>query len=141
LFSNELKDYFPAIGDRSKNYIQWRYLKNPLYEFNIDLFRRASDGSISGYVIYTAIDNGINVFDIIAKDESNFKGVFAHFLKKLKKTKIKSVSINAFQDNPLLPFISSFLFFERQDSVPLHYCADSMSLPDGWVFFSGDRNI
>ena len=141
LFRGEIENTYRVLGERSREYLKWRYFENPLYRFNMYVFRRTSSGSMLGYVIFTSLHNTIHIFDMVASHEEVFKGMLGQFLRDARRDGYDSVSIRMLNDNPLCSCIKLFGFMDRKENVALQVFGDCNFSSKEWVFFDGDRNI
>jgi hypothetical protein len=140
-FRGEIENTYRVLGERSREYLKWRYFENPLYRFNMYTFRQTSSGSMLGYVIFTSLHNTIHIFDIVCSQEEVFKRMLGQFLRDARRDGYDSVSIRMLNDNPLCSCIKLFGFMDRKENVALQVFGDCNFSSKEWVFFDGDRNI
>ena len=129
------------LGDHSSAYLNWRYLKNPLYQFHILTYIGKLKRDLLGYVIYTIGNGALEIHDIIAID----KKCLVRLLKKIvgfaRQQKYHSIYLGIFENNLWLKKLKTYWFFDSKYEMKLFFSDDIAQFPKNWTFFSGDRNI
>jgi len=146
LFNDASKAY-RIVGDRSADYLNWRYGRNPLYCTDKLIVRE--NGILKGYIVYY-IENNIAVFkDILClPDKKIAESILAYWIKSMRKKGVHSISTVLMEHNP---FIKSFLhvgFKLRPDesSVYVYARKDDDIEPvwtkgSNWYMTVGDRDV
>lgn len=141
LFWRKIKDRFSTIGERSADYLKWRYFKNPLYRFSMFTYSKTLDNTFLGYIIFNVQNNNVHIFDILPEKEKFVNLIIGRFIKEMRNLNYSSLSIGVLRNNPLYSYIKYFGFVDSHEDVPVLYAGDSKLIPQNWVFFSGDRNV
>lgn len=141
LFWAGIDNQWLTMGERSPNYIKWRYFQNPLYKFNVHIFRQFSGGPVLGQIVFTAGNNRVHVFDMLSTNRQVFASILAQFLRDMRKNGYDSISVRVIQDSPLTEDLNNFGFSDRNNAVSLLFAGNSKFLPTKWLFLDGDRNV
>lgn len=129
------------LGDHSSAYLKWRYLKNPQYQFHILTYKEKAGGDLLGYVVYTIINETLEVFDIVAVDGNYIIKLLKKIVGFARQQKYHSIYLTVFKNNVWLKKLKTYRFFDTKYEMKLFLACDQGCLHENWLFFAGDRNI
>ncbi|MBC8231139.1 hypothetical protein H8E77_16425 [bacterium] len=153
-FGEEFSDFYEKFrkqnkvsGVRSDEYLNWKYLENPLYEAQTHLIRMNDE--LVGYIIYSADNEVAQVREVcyLGRDNAD-KYLLASFLSYLRGQAVCSVSFVLLDSNPFIDTLKHFGFKLRTDvsSSVIAYTSSSSELAEivldgqNWFMTVGDRD-
>lgn len=130
------------VGDRSADYLRWRYLRNPLNRFRFLVCADRSDREIGGYaVFFVNEENKMDIYDIVAIEKECSDSLRISLIKICRKERRRALYFVAANGSLRLKDFRRFRFLNTE-SVQRLYCHGGAGIPlDRWDFSSGDRNI
>jgi hypothetical protein len=130
------------IGDRSAQYLTWRYAQNPLYQFRLLTCRGGASSQLEGYTLFTLFErNKLKVYDICALDDGITERLIATLVGIARREGCQAIYYRAPLSNHKLRIFKQFRFFNAKDALELYYKGRSGIPLESWDFTSGDRNI
>lgn len=110
---------FGVIGERSADYLKWRFTKCP--EMRYECFTLASRGSgeLLGYIIWYRADESICITDLLAVDDAATDLLLAEFTRRARKLKADAIRLSCFATPRFYAQLESAGFSRRQDSYPV----------------------
>ncbi len=127
-------------GNHTKEYLTWRYLKNPHFVFRIAAFKD-SEGRLHGYIVYILDGNRIDIFDIVAMKNAVVQQLIRYVTEVGRHAECKSVYITIGPTSPWLGVLKWNLFFDTKFDMKLYSFGNDELMKKEWCFFAGDRNI
>lgn len=127
-------------GVRSKEYLTWRYLKNPQYVFRIAVLKD-HHGRTRGYAVYMSGDDYIEIYDIIAQENVVVQNLMKYLAQVARDADCKSIYITVGPMNPLAGTLKWNLFFDTKFDMRLYAFGNDELMRKEWCFFASDRNI
>ena len=128
-------------GEYSLSYLDWRYRRNPEYDFKVFTFRIEAGSSILGFFVFTLDKNHLELYDIVALEDK----ILLMMIKKVgvicREAKCRGIYSMVYERNPLLPLLKKCCFFDTKDQIELYLYAEKMEGMGCWAFTSADRNI
>lgn len=140
---------FNIIGERSKDYLNWRYLQSPHKNYHLFSLARKDNQEVWGYIVYY-IENKVGfIADMLFLNfGSAFESLLSEFILYLRGQDVESISILLFGCLPLEKKLKSFGFVRREEeSRILVYLdknspyADFVLNGSNWLLLEGDRDI
>lgn len=140
---------FDIIGERSKDYLNWRYGQSPHRSYHIFSLIKKDNQEICGYVVYY-VENKVGfIADILFLDFGSALDILlSEFIVYLRDQDVESLSILLFGCPPLAKKLKSFGFLLREEeSRILVYLdrnspyADFVLNRENWLLLEGDRDI
>jgi len=130
------------VGDRSANYLRWRYLRNPLNRFRFLVCAGRSEGEIGGFAVFCVHEeNRVDIYDIVAIEGECSDSLRMRLIEIGRKERRRVLFFIAPSGSPRLDDFRQFRFLDTK-SVQYLYSYGGADLPlDRWDFSSGDRNI
>jgi hypothetical protein len=135
------------IGNRGSEYLNWRYIQNPLYQTKRIAIRK--NGKLSGYLIYL-IEDGVAIFkDILCiPDRTIIKSLLTQWIELMRSERIESMSATLFDGNSILNYFTSMGFRIRPDNSSVFaYAKEEDDIRktwingDNWYMTVGDRDV
>jgi len=129
---------------RSAEYLNWRYVNNPLTSYEVITARL--HGKLKGYAVWTQAEEDATVVDLFGENNPAIvKTLLAEVVVRLRNSGVMTVSLWLNESHPWLSLFSE-MGFRVRDSVPL------MIIPSktfarkidpqlaGWYLMQGDRD-
>ena len=140
---------FNIIGERSKDYLNWRYVQSPHENYHIFSLLHKNEQEILGYIVYYLKDKVGFIADMLFLNfDSALESLLSEFILYLRGQDVESISVLLFGCPPLAKKLRSFGFFRREeDSMILVYLnknsphADYILNSSNWLLLEGDRDI
>ncbi len=140
---------FSIIGERSADYLNWRYGKSPHRSYHIFSLIQKDSQHVSGYLVYYVQNNVGFIVDMLFLDFGlTLDSLLSSFVLYLRDQNVESVSILLFGCPSLAKKLKNFGFVRREEeSRILVYldenspCADSVLNRENWFLLEGDRDI
>ena len=129
---------------RSAEYLNWRYLKNPLASYEIITARRY--GKLNGYAVWTQSGEDASVVDLFGENNPVIvKTLLSEVVTRLTNSDVTTVSLWLNEWHPWLTWCSE-MGFRARDSVPM-ICIPGSALGNSvnvrsakWFLMQGDRD-
>jgi len=128
-------------GDHSTEYLNWRYLQNPLYDFHILTYRERVNRELLGFIVYTIKNGAIEIHDIVSLEEKFLSSLFKQTVHIAREQKLHSIFLSIFEKHIWFEKLKSMLFFDTRYEMKLLVSNNFKFANKQWSFFSGDRNI
>jgi hypothetical protein len=140
---------FNIIGQRSKDYLNWRYGKSPHRNYHIFSLIQKDDQEVCGYVVYYLQNNVGFIVDMLFLDFGRaLDNLLSEFILHLRGQNVESVSLLLFGCPHLAGKLKGFGFFLREEeSRILVYLdrnspyADLVLKRENWFLLEGDRDV
>jgi predicted N-acetyltransferase YhbS len=140
---------FDIIGERSRDYLNWRYRRSPHRSYHVFSLIREDNQEPCGYVVYYLQDKVSYIADLLFLDfGSGLDDLLSSFILHLREQSVESLSILLFGCPPLAKKLKSFDFVPRDKESRVLVYLDSNSPqtefalnPDNWFLLEGDRDI
>jgi hypothetical protein len=131
-------------SQRSAEYLNWRYLKNPLKSHEIMTARR--DGALIGYVVWAQTGEDAVVVDLFGEDDTMMvKGLLAAVTVCLTNRGVMTLSVWLNETHPWFRWYSEMGFRVRDSAPVVCISAPSITRTDDprsgqWFLMQGDRD-
>jgi len=143
-FWKRVKDRFGCIGDRSTDYLQWRFLSHPYKSYAFfGLIETASSRPI-GHLVYYVKDRIAYVDDVLFGDpQADLSALVDAFSSHCRKSRLDAISLMMLQNEKYASLLRKLNFFpEKTDQKLLVACRDIESFKKTDLFVTrGDRDI
>jgi hypothetical protein len=144
LLAEEQRRNFELSLKRSAEYLNWRYVKNPLTMYEIITARR--HGKLKGYAVWTRAGEAASVVDLFGENNpAMVNALIAKVLARLKNSDVATLSLWLSDSHPWLSWCSEMAFRTRE-SVPI-VCVPGAALGSSvdvrntkWFLMQGDRD-
>jgi len=141
--------HFDIIGEKTKDYLNWRYCKSPHKDYEIFSLIDKNSREICGYVVYYFENKVVFIADMLFLDfDSALDSLLCEFILYLRSQEVESISILLFGCPNLVKKLRSFGFLRRdEESRILVYLDKSSPYTDivlnksNWLLLEGDRDI
>jgi len=136
-----------VVGVRDSRYLDWRYVRNPLYQTHAVLAR---DGdSLAGYVLFVLEDAIAHVKDVLSPADGRVaRDLLARLIRHAAKLRLAGISAVVLEGHPIVDILRDFGFARREDSSqmfayvpPASPLARVVLKPKSWLFSVGDRDL
>jgi hypothetical protein len=144
VLAQEQRGKFSLCLDRSAEYLNWRYVNNPLERHEIVTARR--HGRLVGYVVWTRGGEDASIVDFFGEEDSGMaRSLVAEIATLAQERGVTTLSVSM---NEAHPWFSLFceMGFRLRDSVPVviipsktfsHRIHPRLT---GWYLMQGDRD-
>jgi hypothetical protein len=132
---------YGACTERSAEYLNWRYLRNPLANYEILTARR--DGALLAYTIFSHSGEDAAIVDVFGADEPvTIPALLDALIALLRARAVVTLSAVLIDSHPWIPFFSRAGFKEREKSPVVVYRPAHGREFEGskWFLTHGDRD-
>lgn len=144
VLAQEQRGKFGLCLERSAEYLNWRYISNPLARHEIVTARR--NGRLVGYIVWTRTGEDAAIIDLFGEDDSRMgMCLVAEIMNLALNCGLITVSVSMNESHPRLSLFCE-MGFRLRDSVPL-VIIPSKTFPHkldpkltGWYLMQGDRD-
>ncbi|NOT94921.1 MAG: hypothetical protein HOP00_01235 [Nitrospira sp.] len=149
LCGNEFSRLAKEIGGRrgvcvyrSADYLNWRYLRNPLREYHLLTARR--NGRLDAYAVYACNGDEATLHDLFGGDDPTvIKSLIIRLVHRLVAQGVMSLTVPLLATHPWLSLLES-LWFRRRESTPVFlYWSRTVHVGfsgEPWWLMQGDRD-
>jgi len=128
------------IGDYSRKYLEWRFLKNPQLDFKI-IKCRDNYKILQGFAIYSSGSGKMGINCILALENRYYKKIFNSLFFRARDIGCHAIYLRTTDNSLISPHLRGCLFFNAKDDAKIFLHEERKLVLNNWVFFSGDRNI
>ena len=145
VFWEKSKKNYKITTVRSSNYLNWRYTDHVKEKYSY-FCAYNKDNELSGYIIYTIIENVALVADVFTSGiNSDFDYLIIEFCRAMRKKEIEAVTLSFLENTELIKRLRKLLFF-KSSGVRFYYnkmsiCGDFLCSRDRWIIYDGDMDI
>jgi hypothetical protein len=140
---------FNIIGERSKDYLNWRYGESPHQKYHIFSLVQKDEQEILGYIVHYLKDKvGVIADMLFLNYGSALESLLSEFILFLRSQDVESISVLLFGCPPLAKKLRSFGFFLREEESRILVYRDENSPhadfilnSSNWLLLEGDRDI
>jgi hypothetical protein len=128
---------------RSAEYLNWRYLANPVCRHEVMTARR--DGVLVGYTVFARDGDTATMVDMLAGDTTTVVGLVRAVVGLGWRQGLDTVTITLLASHPWVDLLKKIGFRERETS-PVVVCASPAAAhsrvadPPAWLLLYGDRD-
>ncbi len=148
LFKNSLLSEF-ICNYRDNEYMNWRYIDNPEYDFQIlNCYRKKEkEEELVATCVFDVDKNVLFIRDLIFKDEKSFYIVIGALKKWSTKNNIKSISIRFMGASIVKRLLKHNGFYERESGRVVVTKTNNKSMlanltdHNNWFILDGDEDI
>ena len=127
---------------RSAEYLNWHYLQNPLYQFEV--FTARKEGVLQGYLIFYQNGEDGTIVDLRCVPEtSHILTLIDRVTDTLRGRKVMTVSLPIFESHPWTNLFQSRGFVAREESPVVVYAPGNTDMTQDsckWFLMYGDRD-
>ena len=142
---NKVAKSFVLIGERTSEYLKWRFFNSPIKEYKI--FILTTKDELLGYVVFYISNNGVKIADFLNIDDNAFDVLLTMFLRFVRKNGYQTITIIYFGNEKFIDKCSKFSFMKRTNETnitvylnPKNVLADVILEPNNWYFFEADND-
>jgi len=145
-FFDEIKENYCVLGVRNAQYLNWRYIENPLYDVETIILKKNSH--MVGYLIFSTQNGIVHIKDSLYLNDEVGMELLSNLIIELRNREVYSISCSLLDTNPFINILKRFGFSLRPDasSVIVH-ANTSFEFRDlvmngrKWFMTVGDRDI
>lgn len=129
---------------RSAEYLNWRYVNNPLATYKFITARRR--GKLKGYAVWTQAEEDASVVDVFGENDSAMvKALLSEVIARVTRSGVMTLSVWLNESHPWLSWCSEMGFRVRDSApmvcVPGRSLAQTVDLPSNrWFLMQGDHD-
>jgi hypothetical protein len=145
VLAGEVGRGFGVCVQRSAEYLNWRYLANPLYRFELLISRR--DDALLGYAVFTHDEEDALLVDLFGVNDAGVIRTLVHGLARiLRERGVVTVSVSLLETHPWLPLLQGLGFKAREKSplvvypLPTFLSSYGKAKSADWFLMHGDRD-
>lgn len=139
---------FGAIGDRTSNYLTWRFQQCPQEKYLIFCVTDSAE-SLLGYVVYSRNNGFVSIADLLFTDVSSLDILLSEFLLQMISDRIASITINYLGTPVLAKKLQAFGFYKRAVTEKVlvyltneaHRLSGNLLDTDQWYLTECDKDI
>ncbi len=143
---HEVRPERGIIGVRDADYLHWRYGQNPLADFR--LLTAHKGNRLSGFLIYSVIDDAIVVQDVFPATTALVRDLFSEVTRIGRQRQLQSATFTVLEETPLQQAVCRCGYHRRAErSQMFTYAADDSDwaheVVEGgeWYITVGDRDV
>ena len=141
---HEQRGKFEICLQRSAEYLNWRYVNNPLAQYEIVTARR--NGRLVGYAVWTQTNEDASIADLFGEQDSAMvRGLVAAITALAEKRGLMTLSISVNESHPWRSLFSK-MGFRLRESIPVviipskTFAGKINPQLTGWYLMQGDRD-
>jgi len=136
------------IGERTREFLNWRFANCPFKDFKVFLITNKSKGTILGYIIFRYEEGSVQISDLMVTDvDEMLPPLLAGFIKKRRNEDINIFTIFMLGSEKIVSVLKDFGFSVRPDRRSVIAIIDP-DLPyagqvlrkENWHFMEGDND-
>ena len=139
----EVSTAHAVCGDRSKEYLQWRYVSNPLFHFRTMVARRG--GRLCGYAVFTVLEEDSVVFELFGHPDPDLVAALMHAVVNFSRERLSAaVNVPLLESSRWIPALGRVGFARRETfpfvvhASPDHPLREYITKPESWLHSFGD---
>lgn len=145
VLAREIGGRYGVCVQRSAAYLNWRYLANPLYHYEIVTARR--DDVLVAYAVFTHAGDDAMLVDVFGIDDPGVVSSLLDAVTVLLRTRgVMTISAPMLESHPWVSLVQR-LGFSAREATPVvlypHPRSPTTNVPGdiGWFLMHGDRDI
>ena len=132
-----------VCGDRSAEYLNWRFLQHPQRRYQLVTARK--DGRLCGFLIYHRDGEDAAIVDLLAEEDQAIKAILVETIAVLRRSGAHTISAPFLKSHPNQEVLKDCGFQPRESTpvvvIPLPWAANHGNDPFAgrWYLTHGDR--
>ncbi len=110
---------FGVLGERSADYLRWRFTKCPELKYECFALARAGGGELLGYIVWYRCGESVCIADLLAVDDAATELLLAEFTRQARRLRADAIRLACFGPPQFYSLLESAGFSRRQDSYPV----------------------
>ncbi len=139
------RSFYPICLVRTSDYLNWRYISNPLENYDVWTYRR--EGVLKGYVVALQKDEGVQIVDFLSeRSDEILKRLFLVISRYYRQEGVQSLDCCFPASHPFIKILKELHFIEREGN-PVVVCGKQEWIAQInktqdylWWLTSGDRD-
>ena len=124
--------------DRSAEYLNWRYVYNPLSQYELLTARRGD--SLLGYVVFHCETDDATLDDLFGTNDEIIEWLLWAAIALLRKRRVTTLSAPTGEWHPWYPLMLRLGFRIREKSPIVIYGGLEGVVERAWLLMNGDRD-
>ncbi len=143
------RDRFAVIGERTAEFLTWRFLKCPEVRYQIFTLVDTRSHELLGYVVWTEETEAVSVADLLAADGATTPLLLAEFSRMIRRTGAAAIRLGCFAPAEFHQALQAAGFSRRADGqhVLVKRLGDQNSVTanaesgDNWYLTMADHDV
>lgn len=143
--AGDVSKQYGVCSHRSAQYLNWRYLSNPLQHYQLLTVRQSN--TLLAYAVITHTGQDLNLIDLFGvKDPEIISSLVYGVVTLARKRNAVTVSMSITKSHPWIPFFHQLGFREREESPVVVYIPRTLASKRNvlqsvnWFLMDGDRD-
>lgn len=128
-------------GNYDLSYLDWRYLQNPEFDFQIFTFKKQPGGDILGLFVFVLGRDRLQLYDMAVVDDNTVPAIISMINDVCSKENLGGVYFSISENHRLLPMVKKCCFLDTKDKAEIYTFPENIKGICRWNFTSADRNI
>jgi hypothetical protein len=111
--------HFGMIGERSADYLKWRFTKCPEVKYECFALTGRGCGELLGYLVWYRSDESIVIADLLAVDDAATELLLAEFTRQARRLRADAIRLACFAAPRFYEQLEAAGYSRRQDSYPV----------------------
>lgn len=142
--STRVASRFDMIGDRSADFLTWRFTDCPDLTYEIFTLADRTTGDLLGYVVWYADEGAASISDLLAIDEPTTTLLLAEFSRAVRQTGWTAIRFGCFASPSFYTLLKQSGFHRRQNRHPVlcrrSNVVDSQAAGSNWFLTMADSD-
>ncbi len=132
---NSAANRFGVLGERSADYLTWRFSQCP--DLKYEIFTLARHGVLLGYVVWYRSADSVCIADMLAEKDSTDL-LLSEFTRLARRERADAIRLSCFGSPEFYRQVEAAGFSRRQDSYPV--LVRSSAVSDDWYLTMADHD-
>jgi hypothetical protein len=141
--SSRAANRFDVIGERSANFLNWRFCDSPDLKYQIFTLVDEQTRELAGYVVWYFDLGAVSISDMLAIDEPTTMSLLAGFSRMVRQTRSSAIRFDCFAPPDFYRLLGRAGFHRRQNRHPVLYRRsgpDDSPLGTNWYLTMADSD-
>ena len=127
--------------DRVHQYLNWRYLNNYYYSFQIIALEEGCGEGIAGFIVFSIQGGKMEIFDLVAINNRITDCLLKKVIKIARERQCQAIYMRLSLGHELIRNLKWFGFFNAKDNMCVFAYGEEGNGYARWSYVEGDRNI
>lgn len=119
--SHQTANQFDVIGERSADYLTWRFSDSPDLEYQVFALIEVASDDLLGYLVWYPDDGAASISDILALDSQTTLLLLAEFSRTIRQRNLSAIRLDCFAPTGFYQLLRQAGFHRRQNRHPVVY--------------------
>jgi len=116
---SRVADRFDVIGERTEDYLNWRFTNCPDLAYEIFTLAERATGELLGYVVWYADEGAVSISDLLAIDEPTTTLLLTAFSRSVRRTNASAIRFGCLGSPEFYRLLQRAGFHRRQNRHPV----------------------